>query len=76
MVRAIEKNGEQVKTKTKNAILLGLALVKHLDETFALYVEIKKEGVLPHAYAIGTLMVGVFLCSNKYNSKFSQDFFV
>ncbi len=76
MVRAIEKNGEQVKTKTKNAILSGLALVKHLDETFALYVEIKKEGVLPHAYATGTLMDGVFLCSNKYTSKFSQDFFV
>jgi hypothetical protein len=32
MVRAIEKNEKQVRTKTKNAILLSLALVKHLDE--------------------------------------------
>jgi pentatricopeptide repeat protein len=76
MVRAIEKSGERAGTETKSAILSGLALAGRLDEAFALYDEIKKEGVLPHAYAVGTLVVGTFLCSDKYTSKLSQDSFM
>jgi pentatricopeptide repeat protein len=60
MVRAIEKSGERAGTETKSAILSGLALAGRLDEAFALYDEIRKEGVLPRAYAVGTLVVGTF----------------
>ncbi len=76
MVRAIEKSGERAGTETKSAILSGLALAGRLDEAFALYDEIKKEGVLPRAYAVGTLVVGTFFCSDKYTSKLSQDSFM
>lgn len=57
MVKDIKNRGEAVSTEAKSAILSGLALAGRLTEAFAMYEEIKQEGVLPHAYAVGSLMV-------------------
>jgi pentatricopeptide repeat protein len=57
MVKGIERCGEAVGTEAKSAILAGLSLAGRLDEAIGLYAEIKKEGVLPTAYAVSSLMV-------------------
>lgn len=57
MIRKLEESGETAGTEAKSAILHGLAVSGRLEEALALYTTFKKEHLLPHSFAIGSLLV-------------------
>ena len=57
MIRSLEKSGETVGNEAKSAILHGLSVTGRLEEALDLYAAFKMEHVLPHSYAVGSLVV-------------------
>lgn len=57
LIRSLEESGEIAGTEAKSAILHGLAVIGRLEEALALYAVFRKENVLPHSYAVGSLLV-------------------
>lgn len=58
MIRSLEESGETAGIEAKSAILHGLSVTSRLEEALALYAVFKKEHLLPHSYAVGSLLVG------------------
>lgn len=59
MIRSLEKSGETAGIEAKSAILHGLAVTGRLEEALALYAVFKRERLLPHSYAVGTLLAAL-----------------
>lgn len=76
MIRSLEKSGETAGIEAKSAILHGLAVTGRLEEALALYAVFKRERLLPHSYAVGTLLVRDFLCSQCLDDPYSSYGFV
>ncbi|KAG0619465.1 hypothetical protein M758_4G142000 [Ceratodon purpureus] len=66
MIKSLEESGESAGTEAKSAILHGLSVTGRLEEALDLYGAFKTENVLPHSYAVGSLLVREFVYLYMY----------
>lgn len=57
MIRSLETSGQTAGIEAKSALLHGLSVTGRLEEALDLYAAFKMERVLPHSYAVGSLLV-------------------